>query len=215
VSQPDKEFWYSRSRQFHLLWFLFLGGLMLLGSSFHFTRDSVAKLSSQLSKYGAGDFTIEAVRIALLREFIPISLGLIFAFLSPLLSIFAYYMIERSELSTHDKRDVLYRSHVKAILATSPILLFGSIIIGLTTVYFASTSKKFYDLFNFYDCLHGIFKVLLFEVVLLGVIFLETKILCTIKGLLKLITICFLYIYINAYVIIAIDYGIVHLVTPP
>lgn len=208
------EFWYSKSRQFHLLWFSFLGGMMVLGFSFHSARDFVGQVSSQLSKYGAEAFTIDLAQVALVRESIPVGLGLILAFLSPLLSICAYYMIRRSELSTLDQRNILSRSHIKAIMVITPILLFGALATALITVYCESVYKKFYILFNIYDLTHAIFKVLLLELVLLGLVFLEIKILYKIKGLLKLIAVCFLSIHINTYAIIAVDYGIVHLVTP-
>lgn len=186
---------------------------MVLGAAFHSAKDLVHQLASQLSKFGADGekYILEMARVALVQEGIPVNLGLILGFLSPVLGICAYHMMVRSELPITDQENVLVRTHVRSLLIMTPVLLIAGVATSLITAYFVSPYKNFTNLINFSGYIQSVSKSLVFCLTLSGLAFYEIKLLYKIATFWKRCAVCVVSILVNQSAIISIDVGITHL----
>jgi hypothetical protein len=53
MNKTEAEIWQSKSQQFYLVWFSFLGGMMVLGEAFSSGRSIVDQGIDQLGKFGS------------------------------------------------------------------------------------------------------------------------------------------------------------------
>ena len=185
---------------------------MVLGNAFGIAKDLVHQTALKLSKFGGENFILGMTRMGLMRESIPVNLGMVLGFLSPVLGIFAYHMIGRSELPIMDQENVLVRTHVRSLLIIAPVLLIAGVTTFLITAYFESPYKNINDLINFVDYVLSFSKSLAFWVTLSGLVFYEIKLLYKSTTFVKQIAVCILSILLNHAAIISVDVGITCLI---
>jgi hypothetical protein len=211
MKQPQHEFWYARSRWFHLVWFSFLGGMMVLGYAFDTGKDYVHQLALQLSKFCSEDIILQIARMDLTRQAIPVHLCLSLGFLSPLLGICAYHMMVRSELPIMEQEDVLVRTHVRSLLIITPVLLLCGVAASLIKAYFKNPYMNLNDLINFTDYIRSLYMSLTLGITLSGLAFFEIKLLYKSAKLKKQIAVCVVSILVNYFAIIAVYFGIMYM----
>ena len=186
---------------------------MVLSYSFNAAKDLVHQTATQCSKFGCPEVLIlQMVRISLTRELIPVNLGLTLGLLSPLLSIFAYSMVGRSELPIINQENVLVRTHVKSLLMVTPVLCLCGITAAMIAVYSGSSYKNISDLIDFVDYIQSISRSLALGLALSGLAFLQIKMLYKITKLGRRIAVCVISILVNYLAIIALNVGIGYLV---
>ena len=203
--------WYNKSRKFHLLWFLFLGGIIVIGYAYCAGKGIAGQIVDDFSKYNLQYLTLQTAYLSLTKGLIPLGVGATLACLSPLLGIFAHYMMQKSELSGIDQRRILISTRLKSLLIAAPILTIAGIVTSLSSAYFATKYRNLStDLISIKDYFEPFVIVLLFVIVLSVLSFMEIKLFFKEKVAIR-IGVCITAIIINTLTIMFIDFGISHL----
>ncbi len=204
--------WYDKSRKFHLLWLLFLGGIIVIGYAYGIGKEITGQVvATELSEYKIQHLTLQIACLSLTRRLIPVAVGLTLACLLPLLGIFAHYMMQKSELSGVDQIRILISTRLKSLLIAAPILTVAGIVTSLSSAYFATKYRNLStDLISIKDYFEPFVIVLLFVIVLSVLSFMEMKFFFKEKVAIR-IGICITAIIINTLTILVIDAGISHL----
>ena len=204
--------WYDKSRKFHLLWFLFLGSIIVIGYAYGIGKVIAGQIVTELSKYNLQYLTLQIAQSSLTKGLIPLGVGATLACLSPLLGIFAHYMMQKSELSGVDQRRILITTRLKSLLITAPVLTIAGIVTSLSSAYFATKYRNLStDLISIKDCFEPFVIVLLFVIVLSVLSFMEIKFFSKEKLAIR-IGVCITAIIINTLTIMFMDFGIRHLI---
>ncbi len=203
--------WYNKSRKFHLLWLLFLGGIIVIGYAYGIGKVIAGQTAAELSKSNLQHLIFQIACSSLTKDLIPLGVGATLAWLSPLLGIFAHYMMQKSELSGIDQRRILITARLKSLLIAAPILTIAGIVTSLSSAYFATKYRNLStDLISIKDYFEPFAIVLLFVIVLSVLSFMEIKFFFKEKVAIR-IGVCITAIIINTLTIIIMDFGIRHL----
>jgi len=201
-------YWYEKSRKFHLIWFLFLGAFLVITYAFQEGKNVVHQAGIALGEFDAQDLALQAARISLTREFIPVKISLTLAWLSPLLGTIMYSMLAKSELSSTEKTTILINSRIRALKIVTPILYVAGLAVGLTSAYLMSQQTIINGLLNTKDYLVSIFKITSFFVVLSFLAYLEIKYFLKENGVGRRTVVCIVTIIVNTTAVLAADYFI-------
>lgn len=214
MADPELKYWQSKSRIFHLVWFSFLNGLLLLELAFNGAPSLVDQTAANLSDFGSESIIPQSARMAL-QVIVPLQQGWSLAFWSPLLSITAFYMLGRSKLPSITQQHILLRTHIRFMLSVTPVALPLCLTAALFSAYIASPER----VRNFHESLYPAnyvqctISATSFAMALCVLAYLEIKALYKSTNLPMRIAVCVLFsIVVNPIAVIAVDSGIRHLV---
>jgi|GEM_PF-5386469 len=203
--------WQDKSNKFFIVWLLFLGGISVIGYGINSGIELVKQANSTLSQYNSQALILEAFRLSFIREFFPVNLGLTFAWLIPPLGVVAYYMLEKSELSQTQIKEILIRTIRYSMLLAVPAFLFLGLTTSLTTAFFTAEQGNLSALFNLKDYIEMLAKSILFISTVYALSWLGSKFLNRMQNLGKRIALCFCNMLVASLAIIFIDYGVSYL----
>jgi hypothetical protein len=209
-TRTQHEFWHKKSRQFHMFWFVFLGGLMVLEYAFRTGLSITDQAAFQFSKFSSEILMLKAVRMFITR-IMPIHLGTTLGFLSPLLAIFACHMLAKSEMPIMDQEKILVQTHIRSMLITSPVLFLVEIITALITGYFVSSYGNLADLIDSADYIRSFILGIAFLLSLSGLALLEIRFLYKSTKLKTRIAVCIASNVVNLFAIMVVNNGIIKL----
>jgi len=195
--------WHDKSQKFHLLWFLFLGGIMVVGYAYGIGKEFTA----QAAKYGLQALPLQATRL-ITRELLPVNVGLTLATLSPILGFFANYKLKQSTLANTAQKKILIHTRLKSLFIVTPFLLASGIILALLLAYFSTEYKNFTDLVNIKDYIESIVKAFLFTLALSLLAFVEIKFFFRESQVVRRIVVCVTAVIINSATILVVDLGV-------
>lgn len=98
----------TRTIGFQILWLLVIGGILTMIICYGIGIILLKQSNEQLSKLKAEIYSLQMVELSLLRELAPIIVGLLLAFLAPLINILSYLRIKKIELEDMEKSKILF-----------------------------------------------------------------------------------------------------------
>jgi hypothetical protein len=205
------KYWQERSNKFFVAWLLFLGGISVIGYGINSGIELVHQVSKTLSQYNSQSLILESFRLSFIREFFPVNLGLTFAWLIPPLGVVALYMLEKSELSQAENKEILIKTIRYSILLAVPAFLVLGLTTSLTTAFFTAENGKLSSLFNLKDYIEMLAKSILFISTVYAFSFVATKFVNPMQNLGKRIAFCFCHVLLASLAILLIDYGVSYL----
>jgi hypothetical protein len=199
-------------KRFHLFWLLIIGGILELFDAYTTGREVLRLGEQTLAKFQAEGFALGAAVMGLTREFMPVQVGVMLAWLSPVIGTFEYLKIKKADVSEAEKRKLLLLSRIKSLILATPVLIVLGLSVSIGFAYWASSGQQYLSaLHPIEDFSVSIGKGLIFGggLGLLGLI--QIRAFFKWPKIAPVILVSILVVILNLAAIIFLDYGVIKL----
>lgn len=192
--------------KFSFLWLLLLGSIFVVFDAYSMGIDLIKQAENSLAKFQAQSFAFHATALSLTRELISVKVGIILAYLSPIIGIFEYFRIKKETATDIEKRKVLISSRFKSLIIVTPILVVLGLIVSILAAYFESTAQTLSGYLEFGDFAVAIIKSLIFGAALAITGILQIKFFFKWSKVTPIIIVCLLIVHLNFITVLVLDY---------
>ena len=125
----------TKSFIFQLALLLTIGGILVIISGYSLGTSVLEQSQQEMSELQADVYSLSLAGLNVFREEAPLMVGQIFAFLVPIIGIFAWLRIKKVSIGNKDKDKILVSSKfISTIIAISILTLLGGFI-GVSSAY--------------------------------------------------------------------------------